>query len=169
MSEVDLGAFAGFAIENFLWRPSFGVNDVAVNSRQTNCFNSSLTQCRENVGIDLAGKNHLRHFERRVIGYAPAFDDCLFDAELFREVTELLAATVNNADTNADLMKESQLFRERSEVVVILRHFAGQLDDKRLALKALNVRQRFAKQVESELVSIGMNGLGAGSAGGLAC
>jgi len=100
----------------------------------------------------IAGENHLRHFKGCVIGYAPAFNDCLFDAKFFREVTELLATTVNNADTNSHLMQERQLFRERSEVVVILRHFTGQLDDKRVTLKTLNVGQRFAEQVESELV-----------------
>ena len=152
VSKVYLGAFSGFAIEDFFWRASLCLDDVAVNSRETNCFNSSLPQCCKNVCIYLSGKNHLRHFQRCVIGYTTAFNDRLFDAEFFREVTKLFAAAVNNADADSYLMKESQLFRERSEVVVILRHFTGQLDDKRVTLKTLNVRERFAEQVESELV-----------------
>ena len=73
-----------------------------------------LTQCRENVSIDFAGENHLRHFQRRVVGYAPAFDDRLLDAQFFRQFAELFAAAMDNADTNSDLMQQGQLFRQRS-------------------------------------------------------
>jgi hypothetical protein len=84
-----------------------------------------LNAARMSVFI-LPAKNHLCHFKRCIIGYAPAFNYRLFDTEFFREVTQLFAAAVNDADANSYLMKKGQLFRERREVAGILGHFAGQ-------------------------------------------
>jgi hypothetical protein len=54
------------------------MNDVSVYARKTNGMHTSMTQRRENVGVDFAGKNHLGHLQRIVVGHAAAFDDCLF-------------------------------------------------------------------------------------------
>ncbi len=109
-------------------------------------------QCRENVSIDLSGEDHLRHFERGVVSDAAAFDDRLFDAELLCQLAQLLAAAMDHADANADLVQQRQLFRQRGQVFLILRDLAGEFDDKRLALEALNVRQRLAQEIETELI-----------------
>ncbi len=43
-------------------------------------MNTTMTQRRENVGVDFAGKDHLGHFQSVIVSYPPAFDDRLLDA-----------------------------------------------------------------------------------------
>jgi hypothetical protein len=64
----------------------------------------------------------------------------------------LFAAAVHDADANADLVQQRQALRERDQVFVVFGDFAGEFDDKRLPLEALNVRQRFAQEIETKLV-----------------
>ena len=63
-----------------------------------------MTQRRENVSIDLPGKDHLGHFQCGVVGDAPAFNDCLLDAHKGRELAQLFSAAMYDAKTNAHLM-----------------------------------------------------------------
>ena len=72
--------FPGFAIGNFFRRTTLCVHDIAVNTGKAYSFHATMTQRRENVGIDLAGENHLGHFQRRIISDPPPFDDGLLDA-----------------------------------------------------------------------------------------
>jgi hypothetical protein len=104
-----------------------------------------MPQCGQDVGVDLAGKDHLCHFECGVVGNTAPFDNRLFDAELLCEVAQLLAAAVNDADANTDLVQEGQLLGERDQIFLILRDFAREFDDKRLSLEALDIRQRLAQ------------------------
>ena len=59
---------------------------------------------------------------------------------------------MDNADANADLIQQGQLFAQRDQPIVILGNFAGKLDDKSLPFEPLNVGQRFAQKVEPQLV-----------------
>ena len=75
-----------------------------------------MPRCRSAARMSVlicAGEDHLRHFQRRVVSHATAFDDRLLDAHLRSQFAELLAAAVDDADANADLMQQRQLFRER--------------------------------------------------------
>ena len=116
-------------------------------------MNSAMTQGRKDVGIDLTGKNHFGHFQGRIISYAPPFDDSLRNAHLGREFAQLLAPTMYDAKTNPDLMHQSQLFSQRDQLIMILRNLARELHDKRLALEPLNVGQRLAQEIESQLIA----------------
>src|SRR6185503_4345740 len=104
-----------------------------------------MPESGQNVGIDLAGKDHLCHFECGVVSNAAALDNRLFDTELLCQIAQLLAATVNDTDANADLVQQRELFRERDQIFMDLRDLAGEFDDKRLSLEALDIRQRFAE------------------------
>ena len=79
---------------------------------------------RQDVGVDLPGKDHLRHFERCIVGDATTFNDRLFNSELRREVAELFAAAVDNADADADLVQQSKFFGKRRQVLVIFRNLS---------------------------------------------
>src|SRR4029079_10529844 len=99
-----------------------------------------MPECCEDVGVNLAGKDHLCHFECSVVSNAPAFDNRLFDAEFLSEIAQLLAAAVNDADTNTNLMQKRQLLGERDQIFMVLRDLPREFDDKRLSLEALNIR-----------------------------
>ena len=145
MSKINFIAHAGFAVQDLFRRPSFRVHDVAVDTGESDSFDAMITKCSKDVGIDLSGKDHLRHFERRVVSDATAFDDRLLDTEFVGELAQLFAAAVNDADANADLMQQRQLLRQRDQVFLALCDLTRELDDKRVSLKALNVRQGLAQ------------------------
>src|ERR1041385_1644806 len=149
VAEIYLSAFARSAIDDLFRWTAFGMHDISINARQSNRVNPAMTQCGEDICVDLAGEDHLRHLERFVICNAAPLDDCLLDSHLLGEFAQLLAATMNDADANSDLMKESEFFAQRNQMIAILGDFAGELDDKGLPLEALNVRQRFTQEVES--------------------
>ena len=127
------------------------MNNVAVNTRKANGVNSAITKRRKNVGVDLAGKNHLRHLQCVIVSYAPAFDDRLLDAQFFGQVAELLAPAVDNADANAHLVNQGELFAQRDQPVMIFGNFAGKLNNERLSFEALNVGQCFTQKVQTQL------------------
>src|SRR6185436_15519524 len=104
-----------------------------------------MTERCQYVGVDLAGKDHLRHLQRSVVRYATSFDDRLFDTEFGGEFAQLFASAMHGADANSDLVQQGKLFGERREILVVFGDFAGKLDDKRVSLEALDVRQRFAQ------------------------
>ena len=83
-----------------------------------------MTQRGENVGVDLAGKDHLGHLQRIVVGHPAAFDDGLFDSHFRCQFSQLFAAAMNDANPNADLMQQGQLFRQSHQPIVIFRHLA---------------------------------------------
>ena len=72
---------------------------------------------------------------------------------LRRQFAQLLAAAMDDADANADLMQQRQLLGQRDQVIVILGDLARKFDDKRLALETLDVRQRLAQEIEAQLVA----------------
>src|ERR1041385_182255 len=153
VAEIHVSAFASRAIEDLFRGTAFGMHDISINARQSNRVNPAMTQCGEDVCVDLAGKDHLRHFERFVVCNAAPLDDYLLDTHLLCQFAQLLAATVNDADANPDLMKEGEFFAQRNQMIAILSDFAGELNDERLPLEALNVRQRFTQEIESQLAS----------------
>ncbi len=112
-----------------------------------------MTKRGENVCIYLARKNHLCHFQSVVVGHASAFDDCLLDAQLPGQIAQLFPAPVDYTDTNANLMQQSKFFAERDQPIMVFGDFTRKLNDKSLAFKALDVRQRFAQEVQSQLAS----------------
>ncbi len=59
---------------------------------------------------------------------------------------------MHDADANANLVQQCQFFRERDKIFLILRDLSREFDDKRLSLEALNVRQRLAQEIETELI-----------------
>ena len=73
----------------------------------------------------------------------------LLDAQLRSEFAQLLTTTMNDADANSNLMQQRQLFSKRCEIVGIFRNFPRQFYDKRLPLEALDVGQRFAKEIKT--------------------
>src|SRR6185503_14693096 len=82
VTEVNLISHAGFAVQDLFWRASFCVDDVAVDTGKTDCFDSSISQCRENVCVDLSGEDHLCHVERGVVSNATTLNDGLLDSQL---------------------------------------------------------------------------------------
>src|SRR2546423_6002082 len=111
-----------------------------------------MAKCCQNVSIYLPGKDHLCHFERGVVSDPASFDDRLFDAEFVRELAQLFAATMNDADANASLVEQRQLLRQRNQVLMTFCNFAGEFYDKRVSFKALNVRQRFPQEIQAKLI-----------------
>src|SRR5204862_3920279 len=116
-------------------------------------FNPSMTQRSENIRIYLARKNHLRHFQSIVIGHPATFNDCLLDAQLPGQIAQLFSSAMNDANSNADLMQQSKLFAERDQPVMVFGDFTRKLNDKSLAFKALDIRQRLAQEIQSQLAS----------------
>ena len=55
----------------------------------------------ENVGVYLAGKNRLGHFESCVVSYAATINDRLLNAHTSCQFTQLFPAAVNHAEMNA--------------------------------------------------------------------
>src|SRR5688500_4215469 len=106
------------------------MNNVAIDAGQAHRFYASITQCGKNVRVDLSRKNHLRHFERRIVRKAATVDDCLLYSHPPRKITQLLSTTMHDADAYPDLMKQGQLFSQRAEVLVVFRRFARKFDDK---------------------------------------
>jgi hypothetical protein len=151
MTEINVLALARRAIQNLFGRAPGRMNDVAVNPRQPNRFHASVTQGGENVRVDLAREDHLRHLQRRIIRHAPAVDDGLLHAHLHGQFRQLFSAAVNHAGAYPDLMQQGQFFGERRQILRVISRLAGQFDDERLALEALNVRQRLAQKIETEL------------------
>src|SRR5256885_7810870 len=111
--------FTGFAIGNFFRRTTLRVHDIAVNTGETYSFHATMTERRENVGIDLAGEDHFGHFQSRVVSNPAAFDNGLLDAHLRGQITQLLSTAVHDAETNTDLMQQGELFGERHQAIVI--------------------------------------------------
>src|SRR5688572_7767043 len=107
-----------------------------------------MTEGREYLGVDLPAKDHFCQLERVVVGHPSTFDNRLHDTELFCELGQLLAAAVNDADPNADLVEQRELFGEGHQIFAVFGDLAGKFDDKGLSLKTLDVGKRFAKQVE---------------------
>ena len=105
VSEIDFIARTSLTVDDLFRRTSFGVHDVAVHARQADGFDAAMAERCQDVGIDLAGKDHLRHFERRVVCDTTALDDGLFDPEPRGEFAKLFAATVDDADAYADLVQ----------------------------------------------------------------
>src|SRR5262249_21928406 len=93
----------------FWWSP-FGMNNIAIHTGQANRFYAAVTKCGKNVCVDLAGEDHLRHFERRIISHSATVNDRLFDAHLLGEFAQLFAAAVDHTNANTDLMKQCKLF-----------------------------------------------------------
>src|SRR6202795_2272397 len=96
------------------------MDDVPIDSGKADRVNSAITQGREDVSIDLAGKDHLGHFQGRIVRDAASFDDRLRDAHLRGQFAQLLAATMYDAKTNPYLMHQGELFGQRDQAVVIL-------------------------------------------------
>src|SRR5205807_744558 len=105
------------------------------------------------IRINFSDEDHLGHFQRVVVSDATAFDDCLLDAEFFRQFAQLFPAAMNDADSNADLLKQSQFFAQRDQSIAIFRDFAREFHDERFPFEALNIRQRFTQEVETQLAS----------------
>ena len=76
-------------------------------------MHTTMTQRRQNVSVDCAGKDHFGHFQSVIISHPAAFDDRLLDAQFFCQVAELLATAMNNTDANAYLVKQGELFTQR--------------------------------------------------------
>src|SRR5215510_3708731 len=106
-----------------------------------------MTECGQDVGVDLAGKDHLRHFQRGVVGYTTSFNDRLFDTELRGEFAELFATAVHDTDSNSHLVQQGQLFSQRNQILPVFSDLAGKFYDKRLFLKSLNVGQRLPQEI----------------------
>src|SRR6266404_5043737 len=83
----DVFTLAGFAIHDLFRRPALGMHDVSIHSRQAYRFNSAMAQRGQNVSIDLAGKYHFGHLQSRVVGNAPALDNCLLNTHHLSQVT----------------------------------------------------------------------------------
>ena len=101
------------------------MNDVAVDAGKAHRLNSAMTQRGQDVRIDLAGKDHLGHFQSRVVRYAAAFDDGLLDAHQRGQFAQLFAAAMHDAKTNADLMHQGEFFSQRDQTVAIFGDLAG--------------------------------------------
>src|SRR6266404_55837 len=112
-----------------------------------------MTERRQDVGIDLASKNHLRHFQRGIVGYPAAFDDGLLDAQELGQVAQLLAAAMHHAEPDSDLMHQSEFFSQRDQPLGSFRDLAGEFHDERFSFEALNVRQSLAEEIESQLIA----------------
>ena len=149
MAKINLRAFTSLAIDYFPRRSAFRVDNVSIDAGQADCVNTAMTKRCQDVGVNFSGEDHLRHFQRVVVSDATAFDDCLLDAEFFRQFAQLFPAAMNDADSNADLLKQGQFFAQRDQSIAIFRHFAREFHDERLAFEALNVRQRFTQKVET--------------------
>ena len=63
---------------------------------------------------------HLRHLERFIISDAAPLDDCLLDTHLLGQFAQLLAATMNDTDANAYLVKQGEFFAKRNQMIPIL-------------------------------------------------
>ena len=100
-----------------------------------------MAKVRQNFRIDLPAEDHLRQVECVIVGHSPAFDNRLFDAELFGELGQLLSAAVNDTDPNPNLVQKSKLFSERRKILFVFRDLARKLDDKRLALEIAGCRE----------------------------
>ena len=60
---------------------------------------------------------------------------------------------MDNADTNAHLVNQGELFAQRDQPAMIFGNFAGKLNNERLSFEALNVGQCFAQKVQTQLAS----------------
>src|SRR5438094_9127816 len=60
---------------------------------------------------------------------------------------------MHDTNPNTDLMYQSKFFRQRNQAFVIFGDFAGEFDDECLAFEALDVRQRLAQQIKSQLIA----------------
>src|SRR4029077_4573489 len=107
-----------------------------------------MTQGREYLCVDFSAKDHLCQVERVVVSNPAAADHRLSDAEFLGEFVKLLAASMYHAHPYTDLMKQSELFGKRHQVVFVLGYLAGKLYDKSLALKFLNIRKRLPQEVQ---------------------
>ena len=153
MAKVNAFALAGFAIYDLFWRTTLGVNDVAIDAGQAYCLDATMAKRGQNVSVDFARKDHLRHLQGLVICNATALDDGLLDTHLLSQFSQLFSAAMNDADSDANLMQQSKFFRQRNQACVIFGDFAGEFDDERFAFEALDVRQRLAQKIKSQLIA----------------
>src|SRR5690606_20713418 len=68
MAEIYSRLLAGLLVQHVARRSSFGLDDTAIEARQSDRRHPTIAKCRQYFGIDLAAEYHLCEFERVVVG-----------------------------------------------------------------------------------------------------
>src|SRR4051794_286218 len=104
MPKIHRFRFTRCSVKNFFRWPTYSFYNTTINARETYRFDSATPESSENFSIDLSAKDHLREIQRVVVRHPTALDNGLDDAQLFCKFGKLLAATMNHAHANPNLV-----------------------------------------------------------------
>src|SRR6185503_13418852 len=110
--------FAGAALvhDGGDW-PLVSAHQASVDAGQPHSAAAVLVNRRYHFGVDLPVEDHLRYFQRRLVGNTPAIDHLGREAEGFRKLVGLRSPTVNHHQANADHADEGEITRYRADVL----------------------------------------------------
>ena len=145
-AEVDRGFFLVHDHRRALRR----FDEPGIDATDPNGGYLKVTARREDAGVDEPIQNHRRHFERFLVGDAPALDHAGVDAERFRELGRLRPSAVNEHDTDPELMQERNLFDEGAGRRLAGEDGAARLHDKRLAFVHADVRRSLLERRDDD-------------------
>ncbi len=150
---------------SLFWQQQFlGADEVAVLAGQADSLAAGLVDQVDHVLVHLAAEHHLDHFHGLGIGDAHALDELALLADAGQHVLDLRAAAVHHHHVHADQLQEHHVAREALLQMLVGHGVAAVFDDDGLAVKTLDVGQRFGKDA-GFLRGGELGGVGGGSHG----
>src|ERR1700730_523592 len=118
---------------------------VNIRSGKAARFAAKILDCFHNLGINLARENTFDHFGSRTIGHAMPAHEFRSHSRCLKRIRNRPAAAMHDNRINPDCFEKDNVTGDAMPLLGIGRiHKAPAVfDDKNLATKALNVRQRF--------------------------
>src|SRR5262245_23654944 len=128
-----------------LWRETSCLKYVATG--KTFGVSTKFLHRRHNSGANQAIQNILDDFDRDFVGYSQAIYKTRCLARLPHALSNCLPTTVNQNRVNPYGLKKDDVTQKALNQVIIFHRAAAVLDDKSLASKPLDKRQRFQKRL----------------------
>ena len=145
-AEIHLPRLARRGIGDRADGPAMDRDQRRVDAREPDRRHLGLAKRGQQIGIDRAGKGHLRHFQRVAAGDSAPRDDFRRHAEAAAEVGGLWSAAVDQHHLDAKLMQHGDLVGQIGQRRSRPAKAAAELDDENPPLVGADVRHRDAKR-----------------------
>jgi len=120
-------------------------DEGAVLAGEADRLAARLVDELDDLLVHLAAEHHLDHVHRLGIGDAHALHELALLAELGEHAFDLRPAAVHDHRVHADQLQQHHVMREAALELIVDHGVAAELDDDRLAVEALDIRQRLGE------------------------
>ena len=138
--------FPGAADHHFL-----GADQRAVLAGQTDRKAALAVDEMDDLLVHLPAEHHLDDVHRLRIGHPHALDEFAFLADALQQVVDLRAAAMNDDGIHPDQLEQHDVAREAFLQLLVGHGVAAVLDDDRLAVETLDVRERLREDARFDV------------------